>query len=186
MTLRTAVDIPGQEVLVTRPSKIRGLYFSSSHFPTDLLAAVPYRTIVLATGVLADPSSSEAAWLASWRPWLPLVSLLNLLRVARLLRMRPWQTLMRTYTSAQLFRLVALFLYLCHLTGCVYWYVSMVELRRGVARGVLVWGAAQNGCPPQATPPCSPRRCRCSRPTSSPPPRATSGRRTRTRSCGGY
>ena len=61
--------------------------------------------------------------------------------------MRPWQTLMRTYTSAQLFRLVALFLYLCHLTGCVYWYVSMVELRRGVARGVLVWGAAQNWLP---------------------------------------
>ena len=123
----------GQEVLVTRPSKIRGLYFSSSHFPIDLLAAVPYRTIVLATGVLADPSSNEAAWLASWRPWLPLVSLLNLLRVARLLRMRPWQTLMRTYTSAQLFRLVALFLRLVHRRVGDEFGVHFAELRAGIA-----------------------------------------------------
>jgi len=52
--------------------------------------------------------------------------------------------------ARDLWRLVTLFLFLSHLNGCLFWFISVVELRQSLHRGYAAWGigGSQDFLPP--------------------------------------
>jgi hypothetical protein len=139
--------------------------YLSSHFALDLLGALPYYWIVCRPSghciarlhTISHPSESLLAVDAL----LPTVVLLSCLRVRRIMRTpsEAWLLFLDFHTGIsinkregwqQLGRLVLLFLYLSHVAGCLYWYVSVVELDFGLRKSPpeVTWLHPQDYLPP--------------------------------------
>ena len=138
---------------VTQPSQIARLY-AKTHLTLDLFAGLPYYALLFHQQGLCASRLAGAADAFGQRTALVLLSLLPmlvLLRLRRIVRTEHVRSVLyRDSDGNQLVRLVVLFLYLSHSTGCIFFFVSLVELRHGISRhSQLLWTSGQDALPPQ-------------------------------------
>ena len=140
----------GEEQLIVSPGKIFWVYVKGYLF-LDLVSAMPYHLLLhwsndFSATRLAGDSSYDDRVRKSLLSLLPLLTLLRLRRLYRTEHVRTY--LLGDSASDQLARLALLFVYLAHLNGCIYWFLSVVELRLALAASRNSWGAAQDFLPP--------------------------------------
>ena len=148
VSLRTAITHEGdfgRESLITRPGDIAWAYFRT-HFALDLLAALPYFAMHISAergldfNHLATNASSGTLLILTIASVVPIpMALLRLQRIVRVKHVK--DRLLPNTGSAQLTRIGVGIVYLLHVLGCIYWFVSVVELKRALrAEGsVTVW-----------------------------------------------
>lgn len=151
---RHAVHSMAALLNLTRPSHIAWQYLRT-YLTLDLVAGLPYYLILFSPhGLVASRFAGDPAQHANREAVtvLSLLPMLCLLRLRRLLRSEHLSAYLFADTDTnQLYRLGALFAYLSHALGCLYWLVCIVELRHNTHRlGRVLWENGQDFLPPQA------------------------------------
>ena len=153
MSTKGRKDLMRAASFVTQPSKIAVLYVRR-HLTLDLFAGLPYYLLLFfpydfdASAFAGDASAYDYRETYVVISLLPMLVLLRLRRIGRTDHVK--HVLYRDTDTNQLKRLVVLFLYLSHATGCIYWLVCLVELRHGISlRSSIVWGSGQDFLPPK-------------------------------------
>ena len=158
VVLRTTVRLPGEAVLVAHPWAIFASYLRT-WLLVDLVSALPWHLMM--TGSVIGPIGERHA---KWDP-LPLFRLLGVVRLTWLLRIRPGEehseSRERLGGMLELLKMSWHFLYLCHVSGCLYWVVAVADLHDALNQnGTWVagiwepdginWGGEQEWLPPRA------------------------------------
>ena len=140
---------------IMQPSRIAWHYLSTD-FTLDLIAGLPYYAVLFhSNGLVASKlaGNPHAYYQKEGLFVLSLMPMLCLLRLRRVVRSKHVRSYLLADTDTnQLIRLVALFVYQAHCMGCLFWLMSIVELRHAWHRhGILAWApTTESFLPPQS------------------------------------
>ena len=157
-----------ESALILRPTDILRIY-AQTHLLPDVLTALPYSLMHLSAEGLA-PTRLATRAPATWFLPVCLLSLAPLpvcvLRLRRLWRIEHVSSRLLSDTGGtqQLYRIILGILYLCHLIGCLYWFVAIVEMRRCIPSSP----DAPSSMSPSMSPSVSPSAAPSAAPSASP------------------